>query len=374
MAKSKSNLDWILIALTGVLLLVGLAVLWSASTAEAEQTFGSTSYFVIHQLTRGVLIGVIAMIVMSKFDYHNLKKISLVAMIAGLILLIMVKLPGIGLSANGATRWIHVGPFVFQPGEYIKLALIIYLASWHSSVGKTITSHNFWRSIFPPLILVALAAMLIIWQPDLGTTILVTSTALIMFFIGGVRLKYILGIFGAGIISVLGLIILEPYRLQRITAFLNPSGDPLGISYQINQALIAIGSGGLFGYGYGLSRQKHFYLPEAINDSIFAVMAEELGFIRVAVVLIIFAIFIFKGIKISMNAPDIFGKMLGSGITAIFAVSVIINVGAITGLIPLTGIPLPFFSYGSSSMIINLAAIGILLNISKQVRNQPANS
>jgi cell division protein FtsW len=370
MAKTKSNLDWVLIILAGLLLVIGLAMLWSASTAEAEQTFGSTSYFLIRQLTRGVLIGLVGMYILSRFDYHHFKKLSLAGMVIALVLLVMVKIPGLGLTANGATRWIAFGPLLFQPGEFIKLAMIIYLASWHSSVGKHITSQNFWKSVFPPLVLIGLAALLIIWQPDLGTTIALTSTSLVMFFIGGVRLRYIAGILAAGVVSVIGIIILEPYRLQRITAYLNPSGDPLGISYQINQALIAIGSGGLFGYGYGLSRQKHFYLPEAINDSIFAVMAEELGFVRVVIVLIIFALFIIRAIQISMNAPDNFGKILGSGISALFAISVIINVGAITGLIPLTGIPLPLFSYGSSSMIINLAAIGILLNISRQSRTK----
>lgn len=372
MAKSKSNLDWVLIGLSAVLLLIGLAMLWSASTAEAEQNFGTTSYFVIHQLTRGVLIGVIAMYILSRFDYHNFKKLSLAGMIVALILLIMVKIPGIGLTANGATRWITFGPLLFQPGEFIKLAIIIYLASWHSTIGRNVSTNNFWKSMFPPLVLLGLSALLIIWQPDLGTTIAVTGTAFAMFFIGGVRLRYIGSILAAGVIAVGGIILVEPYRLQRITAFLNPSGDPLGISYQINQALIAIGSGGLFGYGYGLSRQKHFYLPEAINDSIFAVMAEELGFIRVVLILIIFGFFILRAIQISQRAQDNFGKMLASGISALFAISVIINVGAITGLIPLTGIPLPLFSYGSSSMIINLAAIGILLNISKQSHTKTA--
>ncbi len=286
----------------------------------------------------------------------------------------MVKIPGIGLTANGATRWIAFGPLLFQPGEFIKLAIIIYLASWHSTVGRHITAQNFWKSVFPPLILIGLSAILIVWQPDLGTAIAITSTSFAMFYIGGVRLRYIGGILAAGILAIGGIILVEPYRLQRITAFLNPSGDPLGISYQINQALIAIGSGGLFGYGYGLSRQKHFYLPEAINDSIFAVMAEELGFIRIIIILIIFALFILRAIQISLNAPDNFGKILGSGISALFGISVIINIGAITGLIPLTGIPLPLFSYGSSSMIINLAAIGILLNISKQSNTKTAKT
>lgn len=367
MKNTKTTFDKPLLVITIILLLIGLSVLWSASTTEAEQNFGSTSYFIIRQLTRGVLVGLILMYIFSKFDYHRFKKPAGIFVVVALLLLILVKVPGLGLTANGATRWLVVGPLLFQPAELAKLAMILYISAWYSQPGRGM-GHDFWKSIFPPVAIVGLMSFLIIWQPDLGSTISLLGIVGLMIYAGGTRLKYLFYLFAGGVTAVVGFAIIEPYRLQRITAFLNPSGDPLGISYQINQALIAVGTGGLLGYGYGLSRQKHFYLPEAINDSIFAVMAEELGFIRVVLILLLFAYLVFRGIKISLNTTDQFGKMLAFGLTSLIGVNVIINVGAIIGLIPLTGIPLPFFSYGSTAMIVSLSAVGILLNISKQNR------
>ncbi len=365
MSKSKHHIDLSLLIVSCLLLVAGLAVLWSASTAESRHTYDNTNYLIIHQLTRGVLIGLIAMWIFSKLDYHKLKKPAAIIIIGGLLLLLALKIPGLGFTANGATRWIDLGPILFQPSEFAKLALIIYLAAWTSNHNRN-GVNNFWSSLFPPLLIVTTMAGLIVFQPDLGTAIAITAIAVTMLFVGGAKLKYLFWT-GIGAVILSGLmIIFEPYRMRRITAFINPEIDTLGVSYQINQALIAIGSGGFLGYGYGLSRQKHFYLPEAINDSIFAVMAEELGFLRVSLVLLLFGFFVYRGIKIALSAPDTFGKMLATGLTALFAVSVLINVGAILGLIPLTGIALPLFSYGSSAMIVNLAAIGILLNISKQ--------
>ena len=365
MGKNKQSIDYVLLATVGIILIIGLAVLWSASTSEAKQTFGSTNYFVIHQLTRGVLVGGVLLYILSKIDYHFYKKPALVAVAAGLLLLVLVKVPGIGFSANGATRWVDFGPILFQPSEFVKLALIVYLAAWSSS---RLSNKEEGQSIVAPLVIILIIAVLILSQPDLGTVLSIVMVSAIMFFAAGVRIKTLATLGGVGT-AIVGLLIwLEPYRVQRITTFLNPSADPLGIGYQINQALIAIGSGGLLGYGYGLSRQKHFYLPEVLNDSIFAVMAEELGFIRIIIVLALFAFLIYRSSGISLRAPDQFGRILAIGITALFGVNVIINVGAILALLPLTGIPLPFFSYGSSAMIVNLAAIGILLNISKQSR------
>ncbi len=365
MAKTNNKINYRIIAFTGALLLIGLSMLWSASTAESQQNFGNTNYYLIHQLTRGVLFGLISLYIFSKFDYQKLKKPAGIFVAAALLLLVLVKVPGLGVTANGATRWISMGPIFFQPAEVAKLALIIYLAAWTSKPHRS-ASHSFWESIFPPLVLIVTMAFLIIWQPDLGSTISLVTIAMVMFFAGGAKIKYLAWLAFSGIVAILGLAWLEPYRLQRITAFLNPSGDPLGIGYQINQALIAVGSGGLFGYGYGLSRQKRFYLPETINDSIFAIIAEELGFIRVVLILLVFVGLLYQCAKVALACSDNFGRMLAFGLTAMIGISVIINIGAIIGLVPLTGIPLPFFSYGSTAMILNLSAIGILLNISKQ--------
>lgn len=363
--QPKRSVDYLLLTLLGILLGIGLIMLWSASTVESQQNFGNFTYYFTHQLIYGIGIGLILMYVLSRIDYHTWKKFIPYALVGTFIALILVKIPGIGFSANGATRWIHLGPLFFQPAELAKLALIMYLAGWMSERDH---ARGFWYSVFPPVLIIVLYCVLILWQPDLGTMISLGLTAAIMLFVGGIRLKYFAWLAGGAIVIMLGLIKLEPYRVQRITAFLNRSVDPLGIGYQINQALIAIGSGGWFGYGYGHSRQKYSYLPEAINDSIFAIMAEELGFIRVLIILLIFIWFITRGIQISFRAPDLFGKMLAVGIIAGIGAGVVINISAITGLLPLTGIPLPFFSYGSSAMIVTLAGCGILLNISRQAK------
>jgi cell division protein FtsW len=360
--KAPKKVDYILLAFTVALFIVGLVMLWSASTAESEKNFGNTSYYVIHQLLYGGIAGLILMYICSRIDYHFWQKVVPIVLIGSLIALILVKVPGLGFAAGGATRWVHFGPIVFQPAEIAKLAIIIYVASWMSKRGK---DTSFLGSVFPPLVIIALFALLIMWQPDLGTTVSLVLTALLMFFVGGIHLRYFFGITGVGFLALLVLIKLEPYRVRRITAFLNRSVDPQGIGYQINQALLAIGTGGWFGYGYGHSRQKYFYLPEAINDSIFAVMAEELGFVRVTAILILFAGLIFRGLRVSLRAPDTFGKMLALGIVGGLAINTVINLGAILGLLPLTGIPLPFFSYGSSALIVTLASMGILLNISR---------
>ncbi len=367
MTKGKSKINYSILVPTIALLLIGLSTLWSASTAESQQNYGNSSYYLIHQLTRGVLLGLIGMYFFSKFDYQKLKKPAGIFIAAVLVLLVLVKMPGLGVTANGATRWISFGPIFFQPAELAKLALVIYLAAWTAKPNKG-SSNNFWESIFPPLLILGVMSLLVIWQPDLGSTISLVSIAMAMFFAGGAKLKYLAWVTASGIVGILGLAWLEPYRLQRLTVFLNPGGDTLGIGYQINQALIAVGSGGLFGYGYGFSRQKHFYLPETINDSIFAIIAEELGFIRVTLILLIFAFLLYKCLQVALKSNDNFGRMLAFGITAMIGINVIINVGAIIGLIPLTGIPLPFFSYGSTAMVIALSVIGILLNISKQNR------
>ena len=365
MAKSRQSVDYIFLSLLGALLVIGLIMLWSASTVESQQNFGNTSYYFIHQLTYGVGIGLLGMYILSRIDYHIWKKFIPIALVGTLVALILLKVPGLGFTANGATRWLDLGPILFQPSELAKLAVIMYLAGWMSERGHR---EGFFQSVLPPVIIIGLYSLLILWQPDLGTMISLCLTSAIMLFAGGIRLRYFAWLTVGGVIVLLGLIKLEPYRVQRITAFLNRSVDPLGIGYQINQSIIAIGSGGWFGYGYGHSRQKYSYLPEAINDSIFAVMAEELGFIRVVLILLLFAWFLFRGIQISFKAPDLFGKMLAVGVIGLIGSAVVVNISAITGLLPLTGIPLPFFSYGSSAMIVTLFGCGILLNISRQAK------
>ena len=280
-----------------------------------------------------------------------------------LLLLALVKVPHIGFSAGGATRWIHLGPIIFQPAELGKMVIILYLASWVDK--KRGALNDFYYGFLPTLIIIGLFAGLILIQPDFGTMLILLLVAFFMLFVAGIPWKNFFYTILAGGLALYLVIKIEPYRVQRLTTFFNPGIDPQGISYQINQALLAIGSGGWWGYGYGLSRQKHNYLPEVMNDSIFAVMAEELGFFRILIALGLFAAFMLKGLSISKNAPDTFGKMVAFGITSWITLQALVNLAAMVNLLPLTGIPLPFFSYGSTALIANLAAVGVLLNISR---------
>jgi cell division protein FtsW len=239
----------------------------------------------------------------------------------------------------------------------------MYTAAWTTS--RKAHLHNFASGLLPMLVVLGLFAMLILWQPDFGTMIALLGSALVVVVASGVPWKWILSIAAAGIGLLFLLIKLEPYRAARLFTFLNPNYDPQGAGYQINQALLAVGSGGLWGLGYGQSRQKHSYLPEVLGDSVFAVIAEELGFVRVLGILALFIFFCIRGFQIASAAPDVFGRLLATGLTAMISLQVIINIAATVGLLPLTGIPLPFFSYGSSALIANLAAVGILLQISK---------
>jgi cell division protein FtsW len=367
MGRFKKNIDIPLLVITGLLLLTGFIVLYSASTVESYKLFKTSNYFFFHQLLYGGGIGLVALYVASRIDYHRYKDWLPYGLILVIILLILVKVPGIGFSAGGAFRWIHVGPIFFQPAELAKLMIIMYTSSWLAERQQQVAS--FKAGVLPALAVIGVMSGLILWQPDVGTMMVVAATGLVLLFVGGVRLSSFAAIIGLGAAALALIVKLEPYRLQRLLTFLDPSHDTAGIGYHINQALLAIGSGGLFGLGYGLSHQKVSFLPEVLGDSIFAVMAEELGFLRVLGVLALFLLFTIRGVTISMRAGDVFGKLLAAGITAQIIVQALINIAAITGLVPLTGIPLPFFSYGSSSLLITMLEIGILLNISKSIRS-----
>jgi cell division protein FtsW len=344
------------------LLLFGFLALYSASTVESFKNFGNTTYYVQHQFLYGGLIGLVAMIAASRIPYRYWQKYLPLLLVVSLILLVLVKVNGIGVRFGGADRWISLFGFTFQPSELAKLVVVLYLATWLDKKASQID--DFYYGLLPAFSIVLLFCALILWQPDFGTMSVVLGTAAIMFFASGINLRHMgMGALAGGLIMSL-VVILEPYRAQRLWAFLNHHADLKGSSYQINQALLAIGSGGLFGYGYGLSRQKHNYLPEVLNDSIFAVVAEELGFLRAVLVLALFGILVYQGYKISKNAPDRFGQLTALGITIWFGLQAVINIAAMLRLIPLTGIPLPFFSYGSSALIVNMLALGIMFNIS----------
>ncbi len=367
----KHNPDYILIILVFVLLTVGLIMLSSASAVVSYENFSSNYYYLKHQLIYGALIGLILMIIVSKIDYRIWKKFAALMLFITLLLLVAVFIPGLGFEHGGARRWINVpGLSTIQPTEIVKLAFIIYLATWLEKRQKGITD---WKYGFLPFTaVIGLIGLLIMMQPDLGSMSVIIFSAIIVYFVAGASYKHLLALGASGIMIVLILIKLAPYRMARFTVFLNPSIDPQGIGYQINQALLAIGSGGLFGRGLGKSIQKYNYLPEATGDSIFAIISEELGFIRVLLIIFMFAYLGYRGFIISKKAPDKFGKLVATGITTWFVYQAFVNIAAMVALVPLTGIPLPFVSYGGTALLCALVGVGILINISKfTVEEQP---
>jgi cell division protein FtsW len=357
------KIDYVLLAIILVLLAFGLLALSSASTVISFERFHNNYYYFLRQFLFGVVPGLVLMFVFSRIDYHVWQKFAPLLILVGIGCLVLVLIPGVGFKVGNARRWINFGAFLFQPAEFVKIAVILYLASWYDKRQQH--SHDLYYGFLPSLTIVGLIAGLIIIQPDIGTMLVLALIAAVMFFVGGVKMRYLLSTAGVGGLIFWILVKAAPYRAQRLLAFFNPSIDAKGISYQVNQALIAVGSGGLWGSGFGQSRQKFNYLPEPIGDSIFAITAEELGFIRMAAVVLLFLFLAIRGFRIAKNAPDTFGRLVAIGITSWIVWQTIINVGGIIAVIPLTGIPLPFISYGSTSLVIILASMGILLNISR---------
>lgn len=345
------------------LVIIGLFALSTASSVLAYQRYDNNYYFFFRQIMFGVVPGLVLMYLFSRVDYHKWQKFAPLMVLSGIVMLMLVLIPGIGFKVGNARRWINFGSFLFQPAEFVKLAMLLYLASWYDKRQQQV--HDLYYGYLPVLAIVGLTAGLIVLQPDIGTMLILASIAAVMLFIGGAKLKYLFTTAAAGILVLWLLVKAEPYRAHRFLAFMDPSVDAQGISYQINQALISIGSGGFWGVGFGQSRQKYSYLPEPMGDSIFAIMSEELGFVRILGVLAIFLYVAFRGFKIARKTTDTFGKLVAGGITAWVVIQALLNIGAITGLVPLTGVPLPFISYGSTALAILLASMGILLNISR---------
>lgn len=346
-----------------LLLGFGLIVLSSASMEVSRTHFNKPYYYLLHQLIYGVGIGLIFFFIAQKIHYRFWKKTAVLILALSMIALILIFVPGLGFGYGGAKRWIDLGLFSFQPSELVKLGFIIYLAAWLEK--RKIEIKTFSQSTLPFLIIMGLISILVIAQPDIGTLGVIVMIGIVIFFIAGAKFSHILLIILGGLTALFSLIKVAPYRMNRLLVYLNPEIDPLGIGYQIKQALIAIGSGGLFGLGLVHSRQKYNYLPSPASDSIFAITAEELGFIGASMLVALFLLLALKGFKIAKNSPDRFAQLAAVGITSWLVLQAFVNIGAITGLIPLTGITLPFISYGASSMILSLFGVGILVNISK---------
>lgn len=352
--NSDSPLDISLVIVTLGLVIFGLVTVYNASVFSAYRDFGDKYYFLKHQ---GVwaIGGIFALFVFSRIDYHFWEKLATFALIISFGLLFIV-FTHIGVTAYGAQRWIDLGFFTLQPAEITKLSYILYLAALLSKKVK----------LLPFLVATGLLVGIVVLQKDLGTATIIALSGMSVYFLAGAPLIQfgLLSLFG--FLAGAGLILTSTYRKARLLSFLNSSQDQLGSSYHINQVLIALGSGGFFGVGLGQSRQKYGYIPEVTTDSIFAVVANELGFVGASALIIAFIFLLFKGIKIAKEAPDQFGYLLSAGIISWLGFQILINIGAMVALLPLTGVPLPLISYGGSSLVMVMSAIGILLNISRQ--------
>ncbi|MFV1917507.1 MAG: putative lipid II flippase FtsW [Patescibacteria group bacterium] len=334
----------------------GLVAVAAASAPIAVSTFSDKFYFVKQQAVWGV-IGILLLVIFSRVHYSFWEKAAVPLFFISLAALILVLIPGFGTRVLGARRWLILGPISIQPSEYVKLALSIYLA-------KAVSKEKGLLAYFLPI---GIAALLIMIQPDLGTTVVIVLIGFSQVFMAGVSILKLLAV--SAVTTALGflLIITSEYRKSRLFTFLEQTQDPLGEGYHIRQVLLALGSGGLLGVGLGQSRQKYLFLPEAATDSIFAVIAEEAGFVGGSLLIVLFGYFIYRGLRIINNAPDRFSHILATGLVVWIGGQVFLNIGSMVALVPLTGIPLPFFSYGGSSLTSILVATGILLNISRHV-------
>lgn len=348
---------------TFLLLCIGTIMIYSSSAIHAYERMGDSLLFLKRHLLF-LVVGFVALITSISFDYNVLKRYSRPIIFLAIILLALVLVPSIGSQVGGARRWFRVWRFSFQPSEMAKLALIIYLADFLSRKAPYIGSFT---STLLPLLCVSGAVMgLILVQPDLGTVIVIAAFTLILLFIAGIKWEYILGLLSLSLPALYLLIFRVPYRWRRIQIFFNPWQDPRGTGFQIIQSFLALGSGGIFGIGLGMSRQKLFYLPEAHTDFIFSIIGEELGLIGTLSVTILFIVLIFQGMRVAFKAKDSFGRYLSLGIVSMIALEVIINIGVSVGALPTKGLPLPLISYGGSALVFHMIAIGLLLNVAKR--------
>jgi cell division protein FtsW len=352
--KTTTNFDKRFLLLVIFLTVSGLILIADASAPLATRDFSDKFYFLKEQ-TVSALIGLVLLFITMRIKYTFWQKFAMPIFFATILLLILVLIPGIGGRFLGARRWLTIGPIPVQPSEILKLAIAIYIAK------VSVTKDKILAYLFP----IALSAGLVMLQPDLGTTIVISIIGVSQLFVSGINILLLSCIVGGGGVLALILTITSSYRKDRLLTFLEQTSDPLGRSYHIRQILLALGTGGVLGVGLGQSRQKYLFLPETATDSIFAVIAEEIGFIGAAFLISIFVYLILRGIKIVKNAPDTFSRILGVGIVTWLASQALLNLASVVALVPLTGVPLPFLSYGGSSLVMLLCGCGILLNISR---------
>jgi cell division protein FtsW len=361
--KEDKTPDAILLLVTLILVTVGTAMIYSSSSIIAMERFKDGQYFLKKQILF-VFIGLISMVLMTKIPYTHLKKVAYPGVVVSLILLALLFIPHVGMRRGGATRWLNLGFFSFQVTEMVKIAMVVFLA--HLLTRKVHQLKKFTRGVLIPLSITGLVILLVLFEPDFGTAVIIVTIMLLMLCLAGSRMKHLLIVAAAFIPAGVWLIWHKGYRLARLTAFLDPWKDAGNSGFQIIQSLLSFGSGGTFGVGIGDGMQKLFYLPEPHTDFILSIIAEESGFVGVTIVIVMFALFVFRGFMIALKAPDLFGTLLAAGLTMVIALESFINIAGVMGLIPLKGLALPFLSYGGTSFIMSMTAVGILLNISTQ--------
>lgn len=363
--REPGPVDHVLVLAVFLLLGVGLVMVYSASVVEAETQMGDGFFYLRRQLI-WALVGLVMMYMVMHIRHWQWARWAPTLLVLGLIGLVAVLVPGIGSEVGGVRRWIDLKIVAIQPSEIMKIVLVIWLADFLTRRQDRL--HHFRQGLGPPLLILAVVFGLIMLEPDLGTALAIAATVVLMLFVAGARVWHLIGLGLCAVPAVLALIWLEPYRMRRLTAFLDPWQDAQDAGYQIIQSLYALGSGGLFGVGLGRSRQKFFYLPEHHTDFIYAILGEELGFIGAALVLLLFFVLAWRGVRIALAAPDRFSSLLAVGLTTMITVQAAMNVAVVTSSMPITGIPLPFISYGGSNLLPTMLAVGILLGVSRVAR------
>ena len=355
--SSNKPVSFYLFILPIILTLIGLFFVFEASSVLTLRSMNDPFYY-LKQQGMWLIIGIFVMIFFSKFDYHKLYYLAFPTLLITILSLFLVLLPGIGIYVNGARRWINLGFTGFQPTELAKFSIILYLSSWFLYKER--------ERFFSYLFLLSIIVFLIMLQPDMGTTLIITGIFFTIYFLAGIEVTKLLLFLPFAGVGFYFLMHSSPYRLKRFLAFLNPELDPLGIGYHVNQILISLSAGGIFGRGFGGSRQKYQFLPEAHTDSIFAIIGEEVGFVGCIIIILIFSFLIIKIYQVAKNSKDRFGFLLSGGVFGLLIIQFVLNLGSIVALVPLTGVPLPFLSYGGSSLLIFFGLIGIVINIAKQ--------
>ncbi len=363
MREKAKKIDRFFLIIVFLLIIIGAAIFISASLGILVKNKDVFYSVLRNQIGLGLGLGFLGMYAALKMDYKIWRKYSLVIFIGSILLTMAVFIPSLGLRHGGAERWVQFGGFSFQPVEFLKFGFIIYFAAWLSWVKSRVSDFRF--GVLPLVVLLTIIAGILLQQPDHKSLILIMATGVVMLFVSGVPMKYILGFSGVAIVVLSTVVYFTPYLQSRVKTFIDPSSDPSGSSYQIQQSLIALGGGGIYGRGFGQSIQKFSYLPERQGDSIFAVWGEEMGFIGGVAVIVLYVLFALRGFKIANNSPDLFSRLLVSGIVIMITAQSFMHIASVIGVLPLTGVPLVFMSHGGTALMVYLMAMGVIFQISR---------